>query len=69
MTWAAVFRGARKTTEGWDFGRGLRLPDPRQVDAIDRLILILPNLLNCVVAIYLILIGLIGLNDIYHFMS
>ena len=33
------------------------------------LILILPNLLNYVVAIYLILIGLIGLNDIYHFMS
>jgi hypothetical protein len=33
------------------------------------LILILPNLLNYVVAIYLILIGLIGLNEIYHFMS
>jgi hypothetical protein len=33
------------------------------------LILILPNLLNYVVAIYLILIGLIGLNDIYHFIS
>jgi hypothetical protein len=41
----------------------------RQVDPFDRLILTLPNLLNCVVAIYLILIGLIGLNDIYHFMS
>jgi hypothetical protein len=33
------------------------------------LILILPNLLNYVVAIYLILIGLVGLNDIYHFIS
>jgi hypothetical protein len=33
------------------------------------LILILPNLLNYVVAIYLILIGLFGLNDIYHFMN
>jgi hypothetical protein len=33
------------------------------------LILIFPSLLNYVVAIYLILIGLIGLNDIYHFMS
>jgi hypothetical protein len=33
------------------------------------LILILPSLLNYVVAIYLILVGLIGLNNIYHFMS
>lgn len=33
------------------------------------LILILPSLLNYVVAIYLILVGLIGLNGIYHFMS
>ena len=31
------------------------------------LILILPKLLNYVVAIYLIVIGLIGLNGIYHF--
>ena len=31
------------------------------------LILILPHLLNYVVAIYLIVIGLIGLNGIYHF--
>jgi hypothetical protein len=33
------------------------------------LILILPSLLNYVVAIYLILVGLIGLNDIYHFLQ
>jgi len=33
------------------------------------LILILPRLLNYVVAIYLIVIGLIGLNGIYHFMQ
>ena len=33
------------------------------------LILILPNLLNYVVAIYLILVGLLGLNDIYHFLQ
>jgi Protein of unknown function (DUF3096) len=31
------------------------------------LILILPRLLNYVVAIYLIVVGLIGLNSIYHF--
>jgi hypothetical protein len=31
------------------------------------LILILPKLLNYVVAIYLIVVGLIGMNDIYHF--
>lgn len=33
------------------------------------LILIFPQLLNYVVAIYLIVVGLIGLNDIYHFIS
>ena len=33
------------------------------------LILILPHLLNYVVAIYLIVIGLIGLNGIYHFIN
>jgi hypothetical protein len=33
------------------------------------LILIFPRLLNYIVAIYLILVGLIGLNAIYHFMS
>jgi len=33
------------------------------------LILILPSLLNYVVAIYLIVIGLIGLNGIYHFIN
>jgi len=33
------------------------------------LILILPSLLNYVVAIYLIVTGLIGLNGIYHFIS
>ena len=32
------------------------------------LILIAPRLLNYVVAIYLIVVGLIGLNGIYHFM-
>jgi hypothetical protein len=31
------------------------------------LILIMPRLLNYVVAIYLIVIGLAGLNGIYHF--
>ena len=31
------------------------------------LILIVPRLLNYVVAIYLIIVGLVGLNDIYHF--
>jgi len=31
------------------------------------LILIMPRLLNFIVAIYLIVIGLIGLNGIYHF--
>jgi len=33
------------------------------------LILIMPRLLNYIVAIYLIVIGLIGLNGIYHFIS
>ena len=33
------------------------------------LILILPRLLNYVVAIYLIVVGLIGLNGIYHFVN
>jgi DUF3096 family protein len=33
------------------------------------LILIMPNLLNYIVAIYLIVVGLIGLNDIYHFIK
>jgi hypothetical protein len=31
------------------------------------LILIMPRLLNLIVAIYLIAVGLIGLNGIYHF--
>ena len=31
------------------------------------LILIMPRLLNYIVALYLILIGLIGLNAIHHF--
>ena len=33
------------------------------------LVLILPSLLNYVVAIYLIVTGVIGLNGIYHFIS
>jgi hypothetical protein len=33
------------------------------------LILIFPSLLNYVIALYLIIIGLVGLNGIYHFAS
>ena len=33
------------------------------------LILIMPGLLNYIVAIYLIVVGLIGLNGIYHFIK
>lgn len=33
------------------------------------LILLVPRLLNYIVALYLILIGLVGLNDIYHFLK
>jgi hypothetical protein len=33
------------------------------------LILIMPSLLNYIVAIYLIVVGVIGLNGIYHFTS
>ena len=33
------------------------------------LILMMPRLLNFVVAIYLIVVGLIGLNGIYHFVN
>ena len=29
----------------------------------------MPNLLNYIVAIYLIVVGLIGLNGIYHFIN
>ena len=32
------------------------------------LIIIMPRLLNFIVAIYLIIVGLVGLNGIYHFM-
>jgi Protein of unknown function (DUF3096) len=31
------------------------------------LILIVPRLLNYIVAIYLIILGITGLNEIYHF--
>ena len=31
------------------------------------LILIMPRLLNYIVAIYLIVVGIVGLNGIYHF--
>ena len=31
------------------------------------LILIMPRLLNYIVAIYLIVVGILGLNGIYHF--
>jgi hypothetical protein len=31
------------------------------------LILIMPRLLNYIVAVYLIVVGLIGLNNIHHF--
>ena len=33
------------------------------------LILIMPRLLNFIVAIYLIIVGLMGLNGIYHFVN
>ena len=33
------------------------------------LILIIPRLINYIVAIYLILVGLAGLNGIYHFIK
>jgi Protein of unknown function (DUF3096) len=33
------------------------------------LILIVPSLLNYVVALYLIVAGAVGLNEIYHFVS
>ena len=33
------------------------------------LILILPSLLNYVIALYLIITGLVGLNAIYHFVG
>ncbi len=33
------------------------------------LILILPSLLNYIVAIYLIVIGVVGLNAIHHFIN
>ena len=33
------------------------------------LILIMPRLLNFIVAIYLIIVGIVGLNGIYHFIK
>jgi hypothetical protein len=33
------------------------------------LILLMPRLLNYIVAIYLIIIGIAGLNNIYHFVN
>jgi hypothetical protein len=33
------------------------------------LILLFPRILNYIIAIYLILIGLTGLNGIYHFLA
>jgi hypothetical protein len=33
------------------------------------LILIVPRLLNFIVALYLIIVGLLGLNAIYHFIN
>jgi hypothetical protein len=33
------------------------------------LILIVPSLLNYIVALYLIVAGAVGLNEIYHFVS
>jgi DUF3096 family protein len=33
------------------------------------LILIIPRLLNFIVALYLIIVGLLGLNAIYHFIN
>ncbi len=33
------------------------------------LILVMPRLLNLIVAIYLIIVGLTGLNAIYHFVQ
>ena len=40
---------------------------PAHISPIIALILIMPRLLNFIVAIYLILVGLMGLNGIYHF--
>ena len=33
------------------------------------LILVMPRLLNYIVAIYLIFIGLVGLNNVHHFVN
>ncbi len=33
------------------------------------LILVMPRLLNIIVAVYLIIVGLIGLNAIHHFIQ
>ena len=33
------------------------------------LILIMPRLLNYIVAIYLIFVGLVGLNNVHHFIN
>ncbi|MGP0089661.1 MAG: DUF3096 domain-containing protein [Xanthobacteraceae bacterium] len=49
-----------------DFNTGHIAPIVALVAGI--LILIMPRLLNYIVAFYLIVVGLVGLNGIYHFM-
>ena len=43
------------------------LPISRLVALIAGILILLPRLLNYVVAIYLIIVGLVGLNGLYHF--
>jgi hypothetical protein len=54
-----------------EIGKWLSQPPKTPIAAIIAgiLILIIPTLLNYIVAIYLIVVGLIGLNDIYHFIK
>jgi hypothetical protein len=52
----------------WPAGKGEDKPVVGQrMPAGGILVLLLPQLLNYVVAIYLIFAGVIGLNSIYHF--
>lgn len=63
---AANFPSALGAPLAWQFRSWCAAPGTSRSR---KTILIIPSLLNYIVAIYLIVVGLIGLNDIYHFIK
>src|ERR1700740_1398724 len=67
-TWAPVFRKDRaQTKRSYPMHLTLAHISPLVALIAGVLILIVPRLLNYIVAIYLIVIGLVELNAIHHF--